>query len=106
MAQPFVPGQPQRRKQHSHSDPANGVHGSGNDLGGLDITGISGGTFAVDMVRVAGDGVIMSGISKALQILAEGRFIRTTVGRMRLRRQPSPTAAMRGSPCTLAMIWL
>jgi hypothetical protein len=42
-------------------DPATGVDGSGNDLGSLNITGISGGTFAVDMVAVGGDGVIYVG---------------------------------------------
>src|SRR3954468_9746904 len=39
-------------------DAATGTDGAGNDLGFLDTTGISGGTFAVDMVAVGGDGVI------------------------------------------------
>lgn len=42
-------------------DPLTGVDGSGQDLGALNTTGISGGTFAVDMVAVGGDGAIYVG---------------------------------------------
>src|SRR5882672_9653467 len=34
---------------------------TGADLGGLDVTGITGGTFAVDMVSVGADGAIYVG---------------------------------------------
>jgi hypothetical protein len=55
-------------------DPVTGTDGSGNDLGFLDTTGISGGTFAVDMVAVGGDGVIYVGNLQATTNPGGGAF--------------------------------